>query len=111
MYALGAFDGTYMDSVEKYDPQTNRWTFVAPMICSRSSAAAAVCGGLLFVMGGWNGLACRTIECYDPIGDKWTVVGSMSQDRVGLCCAVHNDETVEVPSDDEMHLLGSVVLP
>lgn len=43
MYALGGNDGSSsLNSVEKYDPQLNKWTIVASMGTRRSSVGASV---------------------------------------------------------------------
>lgn len=89
IYAIGGFDGKYMNSVERYDPERDVWEPVASMKVERSSAAAVCCEGKIYVMGGWNGIACRTIECYDPAHDSWQLACTMEHDRIGLCCALH----------------------
>lgn len=43
LYALGGNDGSSsLNSVEKYDPQLNKWTIVSSMVTRRSSIGAAV---------------------------------------------------------------------
>lgn len=43
LYALGGNDGSSsLNSVEKYDPQLNKWTIVNSMATRRSSIGAAV---------------------------------------------------------------------
>lgn len=43
MYSLGGNDGSSsLNSVEKYDPQLNKWTIVASMVTRRSSVGASV---------------------------------------------------------------------
>lgn len=39
----------------RYDPQTNRWTKVAPMSTKRLGVAVAVLGSYLYAMGGSDG--------------------------------------------------------
>ena len=39
----------------RYDPQTNRWTKVAPMSTKRLGVAVAVLGGYLYAVGGSDG--------------------------------------------------------
>lgn len=43
IYAMGGYNGrTRMSSVERYDPDSNQWELVAPMLRQRSDASAAV---------------------------------------------------------------------
>ncbi len=35
LYAIGGFDGRILDSCERYDPQSNKWTPIASMIHER----------------------------------------------------------------------------
>ena len=41
IYAIGGFDGQQrLKTVERYDPNTNQWTMMAPMNEQRSDASA-----------------------------------------------------------------------
>lgn len=43
MYAIGGHDGwSYLSSVERWDPQTRQWSFVASMGTPRSTVGVAV---------------------------------------------------------------------
>lgn len=43
LYALGGNDGSSsLNSVEKYDSQTDKWSVVVPMVTRRSSVGGAV---------------------------------------------------------------------
>jgi len=45
LYAVGGHDGwSYLSSVERYDPDTEVWTHVAPMSAPRSTLGVAVVG-------------------------------------------------------------------
>jgi N-acetylneuraminic acid mutarotase len=43
-----------LDSVERYDPQTNRWCIVAAIQVPRIGAAASVLNGKIYVAGGYT---------------------------------------------------------
>lgn len=46
MYAVGGHDGwSYLNTVERWDPQARQWSFVAPMSTSRSTVGVAVLMG------------------------------------------------------------------
>lgn len=43
MYAVGGHDGwSYLASVERYDPHSKQWSYVAPMSTPRSTVGVAV---------------------------------------------------------------------
>lgn len=43
MYAVGGHDGwTYLSAVERWDPSTRLWSYVAPLNTQRSTAGVAV---------------------------------------------------------------------
>lgn len=67
VYAVG---GECLSSVERYDPRTDRWTFVAPLPNDTFAVAhhVAVSNGELFVSGGT--LRCMLLR-YSPRTDAW----------------------------------------
>ena len=46
-----------MKSVEKYNPTTDTWCEVSPMLTSRRGLGAAILDGILYVVGGSDGIA------------------------------------------------------
>lgn len=43
MYSVGGHDGwSYLNTVERWDPQARQWSYVAPMSTSRSTVGVAV---------------------------------------------------------------------
>ena len=56
LYAVGGHDGiVYLKTVERYDPVTNEWTFVASMGARRGGVGVATLGGCLYATGGYDG--------------------------------------------------------
>lgn len=46
MYAVGGHDGwSYLNTVERWDPQACQWTFVASMSIARSTVGVAALNG------------------------------------------------------------------
>lgn len=46
MYAVGGHDGwSYLNTVERWDPQARQWNFVATMSTPRSTVGVAVLSG------------------------------------------------------------------
>ena len=66
-----------LNSVEKFNPFENTWTFAASINHARKRHAACVLGGKLFVVGGVNenNQYVQVIECYDSEQDLWKNVG------------------------------------
>ena len=46
-----------MKSVEKYNPTTDTWCEVSPMLTPRRGLGAAILDGILYVVGGSDGIA------------------------------------------------------
>lgn len=56
LYAVGGHDGIiYLKTVERYNPVTNEWTFVASMGARRGGVGVATLGGCLYATGGYDG--------------------------------------------------------
>ncbi|XP_066529040.1 kelch domain-containing protein 7A [Hoplias malabaricus] len=87
VYAIG---GECLSTVERYDPRTNRWSFVAPLPNETFAVAhrATACNGELFVSGG---TLRYTLLRYNPKTDIWKqslIVGS--KERTTEMVAVRN---------------------
>ena len=56
VYALGGHDGlSIFDSVERYDPASDTWTKVKPMLSRRCRLGVATLNGRLYACGGYDG--------------------------------------------------------
>jgi hypothetical protein len=52
VYAVGGWEGSFrLDSVERYDPDTNSWHIIAPMKMAVTSPAVVAHDGMLYVTG------------------------------------------------------------
>ncbi|KFM57287.1 Kelch-like protein 8, partial [Stegodyphus mimosarum] len=85
IYVIGGFENNVpLNSVEKYDPDTNKWTFVSPMKYCRGGVGAATLGGFIFAVGGHNGSQyLNTVEIYDAQNDRWKMGPEISDCRAG----------------------------
>jgi N-acetylneuraminic acid mutarotase len=97
LYAVGGatLSGRdYLDTVEAYDPTTNKWTAKARMPTPREGLAVGVVDGILYAIGGISapvgGRILDTVEAYDPRTDTWTVKAPMPTHRSGLGVGVVN---------------------
>jgi len=75
IYAVAGFDGARrVESVEVYDPEDNKWTFVAPLHTPLHRVSAVGLNGSLYVAGGVkepNDMCVDTLQRYDPNGHQW----------------------------------------
>jgi N-acetylneuraminic acid mutarotase len=85
------------DRNEMYDPPTDSWTILEPMLTKRSGfAAAAPSDGNIYVFGGQtpgtgSEIGLDSVEKYDPILNKWTFEKSLPTGRNGLNAVSFND--------------------
>ncbi|NXS41100.1 NS1BP protein, partial [Balaeniceps rex] len=83
LYIIGGAESwNCLNSVERYNPENNTWTLIAPMNVARRGAGVAVRDGKLFVGGGFDGShAVSCVEMYDPAKNEWKMMGSMTTPR------------------------------
>lgn len=80
IFVFGGTDGSAhrecLKTAERYDPQTDRWSYVSPMHQPRSSAFAFVHNEKIYVIGGERGEDVTPTDCemYDPATDDWQVL-------------------------------------
>uniref|UniRef100_A0A3Q2Z7J4 Kelch like family member 4 n=1 Tax=Hippocampus comes TaxID=109280 RepID=A0A3Q2Z7J4_HIPCM len=90
MYAVGGHDGwSYLNTVERWDPQARQWNYVASMSTPRSTMGITATLFFeiprLFAVGGRDGSSClRSMECFDPHTNKWSRCGRMAKRRGGV---------------------------
>lgn len=68
----------FLSSVEVYNPEVDKWEFVASMNTKRSRMALVTCNGRLYAFGGYDGQSnLNSVEFYCPDNNQWTLVKSM----------------------------------
>ena len=88
IYAIGGKQGNHQKSrlknVEKYDPNSNTWTYVCDLRIERSALSACVVDGKIYAIGGFSadGNIVKIIECYNPLTDSWSIVVEASEKLV-----------------------------
>ncbi|XP_044764254.1 kelch-like protein 17 [Coccinella septempunctata] len=73
---------------EVYNPKTNTWSAIAPMLWRRSRTGVTSLRRLLYVVGGYDGASdIATAECYNPLTKTWFPITPMGTKRscLGIC--------------------------
>jgi hypothetical protein len=102
LYAIGGQPdpaGPSLATMERYDPRSNRWTTMNPMVESRYLPCAVETKvghrRLLVVVGGFDPDARRTTEVFDPHTGRWTLLDVLLPIGRGTHdCATEADGTV-----------------
>uniref|UniRef100_A0A8C2D285 Kelch-like family member 8 n=1 Tax=Cyprinus carpio TaxID=7962 RepID=A0A8C2D285_CYPCA len=100
VYAVGGNEGVAsLSSVERFDPRTDHWEYVAELTTPRGGVGVATVMGRVFAVGGHNGnIYLNTVEAFEPrmnrislfvcVCTRWEMVGSVSHCRAGAGVAV-----------------------
>jgi N-acetylneuraminic acid mutarotase len=118
-----------LNTVEVYDPKTDRWSFVAPVPETLHHSSAVGLNGKLYVIGGYNDPSFTPVNSayrYDPATDKWTAIASLPSRRGALASVVIGNKIYTVggessfdtgelavydPAGDRWSLLASMPTP
>lgn len=96
LYAVGGHDAPasqetsrQFDSIERYDPKTDQWTMLSPMLNCRDAVGASWLGNKIYAIGGYDGTKyLNDVECYDPVKNEWQQVKGLNTGRAGACVIV-----------------------
>ncbi len=92
IYAAGGLSSTTstnavaVNDLAMYDPATNLWTELKPMLTARDHLIAKAVGGKLYAIGGRNkdiGAITGANEVYDPLTNGWSSLAPMPTPRAG----------------------------
>ncbi len=76
--------GSTLNGVELYNPTTDSWSSVAPLVKALSDQAATLVGGTVLVTGGLSGtVAQQTTMLYDVAKDSWKLQKPLAAPRNG----------------------------
>jgi hypothetical protein len=83
---------------EAFDPATNSWATMAPLLTSRAMLAAVRgADGRIYTFGGWNGTTeSNAVEIYDTASNTWTAGAFMPTARHGLAASLGHDGKIYV---------------
>ena len=90
LFAIGGYcSGTYLNVVECYNVEADKWEPRTPMDPALSATSGAHCQGWVYVSGGQThqGIS-KALWCYNTARDKWESKPSMNQGRMdhSMCC-------------------------
>jgi len=84
IYAIGGYNGNWLNTVEEYTSETNSWRTVAPMPTARGGLDAVALNSKIYAIGGENPNILSTVEEYTPETDSWRAVAPMPTTRYAL---------------------------
>lgn len=85
---FGAHRNSMLSSVEKFDPEKNSWSYVAPLKEARSQPGCVYWHKKIYAIGGIDASGFQTSSCevYSPVTDKWESIAQLPYPH----CAVNN---------------------
>src|SRR6266567_1100522 len=94
--------GPYLNTVEKYDIDTDTWSAVAQLPSARSDLAAVAHGGKIFVFGGCNDTGVTDeVDMYDPQTNTWTTgLAPMPTKRASLVAGHSGNQVYAIGGTD-----------
>uniref|UniRef100_T1JDR2 Kelch-like protein diablo n=1 Tax=Strigamia maritima TaxID=126957 RepID=T1JDR2_STRMM len=89
IYVAGGFNSCgYIHCVERYEPEDDHWTSLAPLSETKVGISLAALNDRLYCVGGWDGeRGLTSTECYDPAVNQWTRVACLPNKRYGMGAA------------------------
>uniref|UniRef100_A0A672JMR0 Kelch-like protein 20 n=1 Tax=Salarias fasciatus TaxID=181472 RepID=A0A672JMR0_SALFA len=96
-------------SVERYNPQENRWHTVSPMGTRRKHLGCAVYQDMIYSVGGRDDTTeLSSAERYNPRTNQWSPVVAMTSRRSGVGLAVVNGQLMAVGGFDGTTYLKTI---
>src|SRR5712692_9426928 len=94
--------GPYLQTVEKYDIDTDTWSPAAQLPTPRSDLAAVARGGKIFVFGGCSSTGVTNeVDMYDPQTNTWTTgLANMPTKRASLAAGHSGDNVYAIGGTD-----------
>lgn len=80
---------TFSPTVERYNPQENRWHTIAPMGTRRKHLGCAVYQDMIYAVGGRDDTTeLSSAERYNPRTNQWSPVVAMTSRRSGVSASL-----------------------
>lgn len=73
IYVIGGFNGiNRLSTCEKFNPESNAWTFIPEMYRMRSNFAAEIIDNTILVCGGFDAFSfISSVECFNVERMEW----------------------------------------
>ena len=86
----GRLESTFLDSFEFYDPSTDSWSAMPPLLAPRAGHGSALApDGSIYVVGGFDGTSdLDRLELFDPVSGTWSAAKSMPTPRRALTAVI-----------------------
>jgi N-acetylneuraminic acid mutarotase len=98
---MGGYDGEYHNTVEMYDPKTNKWSMpFAKMIQSRYAASAVTFRNYIYVIGGFQNSVLRSVERLNMITNKWEPLAKLNTRRSGMSALCYHGKILVLGGSD-----------
>lgn len=102
---------TFTSSVERYDPNQQKWSSAAPLHSARSSHTAVLLrSGLVMVTGGSDGTTLRSSELYDAPSNQWIASADLKIPRFAHTATLLPSGEVLVVGGNNLQSSGGDVL-
>lgn len=74
-------EGTFVSSIEQYDPLADSWSIKSSMPTGRSGISCSTINNKIYAIGGFDGNFTGVNEEYDPTTDTWSTKTAMDEGR------------------------------
>lgn len=109
LYAIGGYNGGWLDAVEAYSSISDAWWTVAPLAVGRGGIATGSLGATIFAAGGGIfGLPDATFETYNANSGMWSLGPALPTPRYGAGGAVAGGKFYVIGGEDSGGWLGAV---
>uniref|UniRef100_A0A8C3EFX7 Kelch-like protein 20 n=1 Tax=Corvus moneduloides TaxID=1196302 RepID=A0A8C3EFX7_CORMO len=105
----GLLEDVSTSTMERYNPQENRWHTIAPMGTRRKHLGCAVYQDMIYAVGGRDDTTeLSSAERYNPRTNQWSPVVAMTSRRSGVGLAVVNGQLMAVGGFDGTTYLKTI---
>jgi hypothetical protein len=99
VWAIGGRIGSNLDTVESYDPATDRWTVESPLAEPQGALTAGVIDGRIHAVGGEDLDSFQAMDlhqAFDPADGTWRRYPDLPRPRHGLASGVIDEHWIVV---------------
>lgn len=110
LYVAGGCDvWACLNSVEKYNPESDSWSLIAPLNVARRGCGLACLNGRLYAIGGHDGtVSLCSVEVYDPDVGFWVNGPTLTSCRANVGVAVVGDRLYAIGGFNGNRFLNTI---